>query len=78
MKFIHFKSDRVKSDELSVHNHKGTFLGWIEFQGEWKTDKQFIFCPANDVFFTEGCLREIVEKLQEMNMFEQYSATSDS
>lgn len=74
MNFIHFKSDRVNTNELSVYNHKGIFLGWIEFQGSWKTRKQFIFCPADGVFFTAVCLREITEKLHELNRFNEYQA----
>lgn len=78
MKFIRFKADRIKKEELDVYNHKGEYLGWIEFKGDWKTHKQFIFCPMPDMFFTKGCLHEIVQKLQEMNKFENYKSECDS
>ena len=67
MKFIRFKEALDQENCYIVNNHKGDRLGFIEWKGDWKIHKQYIFCPLKDTFFTNGCLLEIVEKLNELN-----------
>ena len=64
-KFIRFEN--TGNDVYNVFNHKNDYLGYIYFYDEWKTHKQFVFCPGIDTFFTAGCLLEIIEKLKELN-----------
>lgn len=73
MKFIQFK-EKIEDDlfMVYVYNHKGEYLGYIEYKDDWKKHKQHIFVPYKDaispeLFFTEGCLLEIAEKLKELN-----------
>ena len=68
-KFIRFekKEDLTINDTLDVYNHKHQYLGWLSYMDEWKKNKQWIFNPAEDSFFTEGCLLEIVMKLRKLN-----------
>ncbi|MCX6748446.1 MAG: hypothetical protein NT076_02475 [Candidatus Pacearchaeota archaeon] len=59
MKFIRF-------DGFEVSNHKGEYLGNISLK-EWKVHTQYVFNPDLETFFTAGCLKEIEEKLEELN-----------
>ena len=64
-KFVKFV--KVLDKRFNVYNHKKEFLGHIDFFDEWKVHKQFVFYPLGDTFFTAGCLKEIEDKLVELN-----------
>jgi SMC interacting uncharacterized protein involved in chromosome segregation len=70
-KFIRFQEGLdymgYETGRIEVHNHKKELLGYIDFQGKWKSHKQFIFIPMPETFYTIGCLVEIGLKLKEMN-----------
>lgn len=70
-KFIRFfkRESLPKKGEkrFDVMNHKGEYLGVIEFYKKWKKNKQWVFYPDNGTFYTDGCLEDISKKLKELN-----------
>lgn len=51
---------RLRNGSYEVRNHEGAFLGNIE---KLHVGRFFHWClsPSKDTFFTNGCLKEIVE-----------------
>lgn len=65
--------DKVSSEKRfvffegkEVFNHKKEMLGRFSFK-HWRFHPQWIFEPDSDVFFSAGCLRDILKELEERN-----------
>ena len=71
-KFIHFHNRKIEFTRefiIDVYNHKEEHLGIIQYWNEPRFHKQFIFEPefTEPLFFTSGCLEEIIIKLKALN-----------
>jgi hypothetical protein len=64
-KFVKF--GELTDGTMKVSNHKGEYLGYLSFMGQWRVHKQWVFNADSDTFYTEGCLAEIMGKLNQLN-----------
>jgi hypothetical protein len=49
---------------VEVYNRRGDWLGSIRYQGEWE---EYVWSQQTDIIMSADCLKQIVNKLTEMN-----------
>lgn len=64
--FVEFENLRPTGSTriVRVRNKEGVTLGIIKFWGSWR---QYTFHPQSETVFNNGCLNEIVAKIEELN-----------
>jgi hypothetical protein len=61
-----YQISKRKTIRQAVHStHSGDFLGMIKFYPGWR---EYVFEPCNATRFSEECLREILERLDILNI----------